>query len=38
MHICRDAFCRRNSLLHETNETIEADKADKADEISRRSR
>ena len=50
MHARRDAFRRRNSLLHEADEAIEAgeaneaieadkaDKADKADEINRRSR
>ena len=41
MHVDRDAFRRRNPLLHEADEAIEADKADKADEtdkINRRSR
>ena len=31
MHVCRSAFRRRNSLLHEAIEADKADKADKAD-------
>ena len=31
MHVCRDAFRCRNSLLHEADEAIEADEADEAD-------
>ena len=29
IHVYRDAFRRRNSLLHEADETIEKNKADK---------
>ena len=38
MHVCRDAFCRRNSLLHKVNKAIEADKVNKADKISKQNR
>ena len=32
MHTCRDAFRRRNSLLHEVDEAIKADEVIEADE------
>ena len=41
MHVCKDAFRRRNSLLHkvdEVDEATEADKANKADKISKHNR
>ena len=41
MHVCRGAFRRRNSLLHEVDEVdeaTEADGANEADKIIRRSR
>ena len=38
MHICKDTFRRRNSLLHKVNKATKTNKANKADKISRRSK
>ena len=33
MHVCKNAFRRRNSLLHEVDEVDEATEADEANEV-----